>query len=264
MADGHRRQGPAAAGARRRAGLQPQGRGHVVRRGGRPREVRRAARAGRGRARADRRRDRQHQGRHRHRREGRAGPDHRLRERWTRCSRGPSEVPQKKYREALLSQADDARQSRELARLRTRRAVRVRRRAVPTTADRTAPPASPCSRNSGSARSCPSTRRRQRRSSADYRIVDDIEGVAALVARPRGRRPLRLARDHDAPTRPCAPASSAWRSPTAPRHGALRSRGASRARQRPAGRPGSGARRRSGPCSRTRRSARSGTTSRPT
>ena len=65
-----------------------------------------------------------------HRREGRQGSDRHLGHP-RRAARTRGEVPQKRYREALLAHAEDARQSRELLRFRTRRAVRVRDRRVP-------------------------------------------------------------------------------------------------------------------------------------
>ena len=54
-----------------------------------------------------------------HRREGRARSDRDLRHRSTRCSRTRPRSRKKRYREALLAHAEDARQSRELARIRT-------------------------------------------------------------------------------------------------------------------------------------------------
>ena len=71
----HRRQGLLPDGRRPRARLQPARRGHVVRRRGRAREVRRAPRPGGRRAGADGRCHRQRQGRAGHRREGRARAD---------------------------------------------------------------------------------------------------------------------------------------------------------------------------------------------
>ena len=117
--DRHGRQGLLSARRRRHPRLQPARRRHVVRRGRRRREVRRAARSGRRRAGADGRQHRQHQGRAGHRREGRARADRDARHRSTRCSRPRRRSTQKRYREALLAHADDARQSRELARIRT-------------------------------------------------------------------------------------------------------------------------------------------------
>ena len=54
-----------------------------------------------------------------HRREGRARSDRDVRHRSRRCSRTPPRSRNKRYREGLLAHADDARQSRELARIRT-------------------------------------------------------------------------------------------------------------------------------------------------
>ncbi len=77
--DRHRRQGFLPAGRWRRARVQPAQRGDLVRRRGRGREVRRAARSSGGRAGPDGRQHRQHQGRARHRREGRPRSDRDLR-----------------------------------------------------------------------------------------------------------------------------------------------------------------------------------------
>ena len=92
---------------------------HVVRRRRRAAEVRRRAGAGVRRARADGRLDRQRQGRARHRREGRARPDRARTDRSSRCWQHAGEIKQKKYREGLLANADQARQSRELVTIRT-------------------------------------------------------------------------------------------------------------------------------------------------
>ncbi len=82
----HRRQGLLPVGGRPRPRLQPARRGHVVRRHGRAREVRRAAGPGGRRARADGRRHRQREGRARDRREGRPRAD---RAAWlARCAAG--------------------------------------------------------------------------------------------------------------------------------------------------------------------------------
>ncbi len=116
--DRHRRQGLLSAGPRRHQGLQPARRRHLVRRRGSEGEVRRPAGAGRRRARADGRLHRQHQGRARHRREGRARSHREATARSRSCSRMPPRSRNKRYREGLLEHADDARQSRELARIR--------------------------------------------------------------------------------------------------------------------------------------------------
>ncbi len=110
----------------------PRDEGHVVRRG------RRAARSSAcapaqvvRRAGADGRLDRQRQGRARHRREGRARSDRDVRLAGRRCWQHAAEIKQKKYREGLLTYADQARQSRELVTIRHRRGRAVRGRAVP-------------------------------------------------------------------------------------------------------------------------------------
>ena len=82
-------------------------------------EVRRHAGAGRRRARPDGRFDRQHQGRARHRREGRARSDRHATATLEALLAHAGEVSNKRYREGLQQHAEDARQSRELARIRT-------------------------------------------------------------------------------------------------------------------------------------------------
>ncbi len=77
--DRHGRQGFLSARPRPHPRLQSEGGRHVVRRGGRQREVRRRARSRRGRAGADGRHDRQHQGCAGHRRKGGARADRHLR-----------------------------------------------------------------------------------------------------------------------------------------------------------------------------------------
>ena len=107
--DRHRRQGLLPARRRRHPRLQPARRRHLVRRGRRRREVRRAARSGRRRAGADGRQHRQHQGRAGHRREGRARADRGARLA-RRAARGRADASQqKRYREALLAHAESAR-----------------------------------------------------------------------------------------------------------------------------------------------------------
>ena len=71
-------------------------------------------------------------------------------------------VPQKKYREALLAHADEARSSRELLRIRTNVPVAVRHQRVQISRARPSRPATSCSPNSGSGRWSWSTRRRRK------------------------------------------------------------------------------------------------------
>ena len=124
--DRHRRQGLLPARARRHLGLQPARRRHLVRRRRREGEVRRRAGPGRRRARADGRLDRQHQGRARHRREGRARSDREVRRPRGRCSRTPARSRTSATAKGCSNHADDARQSRELARIRADVPGRVR------------------------------------------------------------------------------------------------------------------------------------------
>ena len=115
------------------------------------REVRRAAGEGGRRAVADGRRGGQRQGRAGHRREGRARTARRSSGRWTRCSRGADTVPQKRYREALLANADAARASRVLVTIRTDVPVDLDLAAFRYRGAGARARATSCSRSSGSA-----------------------------------------------------------------------------------------------------------------
>ena len=134
------------------------------------------------RAGADGRLDRQHQGRAGHRREGRARSDRARTARSRRCSRTPARSSNKRYREGLLAHADDARQSRELARIRTDVPVAFDRRGAPLPRRRRASGASRCSRGWGSARWSWSTRRRAGHVGKDYAVDRTVEDASrALV-----------------------------------------------------------------------------------
>ena len=103
------------------------------------------------------------------------------------------EVTQKRYREGLLAHADDARQSRELATIRTDVPVAVRPRGASGIAAPRASAASSCSRGSASARWCTEyapTADDDRQGLRDSsRSLDELHGAGRRAAR---RRPLRL------------------------------------------------------------------------
>jgi DNA polymerase-1 len=113
-----------------------------------------------------------------------------------------SEVPQKKYREALLSQADDARQSLELARLRTD---------APCVFDISrfeyrGPDGATCFAlfsKLGFRTLLPEYAPTAETASADYRLVDDVAGVAALAGElaSAGRFAVRVITTPDASVR---------------------------------------------------------------
>ena len=244
----------------------PQGRRHLVRRGRREGEIRRRAGAGRRRARADGRLDRQHQGRARHRRKGRARPDREVRQARELLAHA-AEITNKRQREGLLEHADDARQSRELARIRDRRAGRVRSRCDALPRRLAASAASSCSRAWDSAPWSWSSRRLRRRSARTTRVVDTIDEVARARRRAAGGRPVRACAC-------CLTRPSAMRAgivglsfSTAPRQARYvpMSRGldgdsSAARRQRVPRRAADGARRARSRCSRIQRSARSVTT----
>ena len=185
--DRHRRQGLLPARARRHQGLQPEGRGHLVRRRRREGEVRRRAGAGRRRARADGRLDRQHQGRAGHRREGRARADRDVRRLSRTCSRTPARSRTSGSAKGCSNHADDARQSRSWrASTPTCRSIRSPRRCA--TAARRASAASSSSRGSASARSSMEYAPTAETVGKNYRIVEHRRRACA-----RWRRDLRAA-----------------------------------------------------------------------
>ena len=171
-------------------------------------------------------------------------------------------VPQKKYREALLAHADDARQSRELVRDPHRRAGAASTSRRCATAGPTARAATRCSRGSASARWSPSSRptadtvdarlRRGRRRAADL----DALVAGSLRARARSR-----ARWCWTARRRCG--ARRWPGVLAPGRGSARARAASAAAAAAAPRtpaaPAATCSPRSGPHRRRRGSAPSAT-----
>ena len=128
-----------------------------------------------------------------------------------------SEVSNKRYREGLLEHAEDARQSRELARIRTD---------VPVEFD----PDAVRYRGASRERCFELFTRLGFRSlvmeyaptaetvGKDYAIVESLDELRALGRRADGGRPLRLARACPTPRPRCAPGSSGSRFRRRPRH----------------------------------------------
>ena len=121
------------------------------------------------------------------------------------------EITNKRYREGLLNHADDARQSRELARIRIDVPGRFRSRRGALPRRRRRRPASSCSHASGFAPWSWSTRRRQTPSERTMRSSTSLEGLARLWS--PSSRPPAASRSASFPThRPrCAPALSVSR-----------------------------------------------------